>query len=387
MYDARSNTEHDPGGAMKDGYQATKTAQPGTLDDPATLARFDGEGMLAFIRDLPDQCRRAWAGAKTVDLPGDYRSVDKVVVLGMGGSAIAADLLRPVISDCGRAPIYVHRGYDLPPYVDRRTLLIASSHSGDTEEVVSAFGQGLQCPARKLVITTGGRLLEMAESHGIPAVRFHFRSPPRAAIGYSLMSLLAVLEMASIVPGVGDTVEDALNTLTATQATLSPDVPAPDNPAKQLAQRMHDTLPVIYGAGVLAEVAHRWKTQLNENAKTWCFHEELPEANHNALVAYSLPAHVAGGAFVVFLGPDTMPERIRLRYEFVRSVLAQAGVAFADVPVPGRTPLSQILSGVLFGDYVSCYLALLNEVSPTCIGPIDRLKDFLLDQPPRAEVR
>ena len=365
---------------MADGYRVTKTAQPGELDDPATLARFDGDGMLAFIRDLPDQCRRAWAGAKTVNLPGDYRSVDKVVVLGMGGSAIAADLLRPVVSGCGRAPVYVHRGYDLPPYVDRRTLLIASSHSGDTEEVVSAFGQGLQCPAKKLVITTGGRLLQMAKSQGIPAVRFEFRSPPRAAIGYSLMSLLAVLEMAAIVPGVGEAVEDALNTLTATQATLSPDVPALDNPAKQLAKRMHDRLPVIYGAGVLAEVAHRWKTQLNENAKTWCFHEELPEANHNALVAYSLPAHIAVGAFVVFLGPDTMPERIRLRCEFVRSVLAEAGVAFAEVPVPGRSPLSQILNGVLFGDYTSCYLALLNEVSPTSIDPIDRLKDFLSDQ-------
>jgi glucose/mannose-6-phosphate isomerase len=366
---------------MTDGHQATKTAHPDALDDPASIARFDGEGMLALLRDLPDQCRRAWAGARTAGLPAGYRAVDNVVVLGMGGSAIAADLLRPIVSGYGRAPIYVHRGYDLPPYVDRSTLLIASSHSGDTEEVLSAFGQGLRCPARKLAITTGGRLLEMAESLGIPTIRFESRSPPRAAIGYSLMSLLAVLEMAGIVPGVGDTVEDALDTLTATQATLSPEVPALDNPAKQLAHRMHDRLPVVYGAGALAEVAHRWKTQMNENAKTWCFHEALPEANHNALVAYCLPARVAGSAFVVLLGADAMPERIRLRYEFVRSVLAEAGVASADVPVPGRTPLSQILNGVLFGDYVSCYLALLNEVSPSHIGPIDRLKDFLSGRP------
>lgn len=369
-----------PGGAMADGYQVTKTAQPGTLDDPAIPARFDADGMLAFIRDLPDQCRRAWASAKMVNLPGDYRSVDKVVVLGMGGSAIAADLLRPIVSACGRAPIYVHRGYDLPPYVDQRTLLIASSHSGDTEEVVSAFGQGLQCPAKKLAITTGGRLLQMAESQGIPAVTFESRSPPRAAIGYSLMSLLAILEKTAILPEVEESVKDALDTLATTQAKLSPDVPARDNQAKQLAQQMHDKLPVIYGADVLAEVAHRWKTQLNENAKTWCFHEELPEANHNALVAYSLPTHIAKDAFVVFLGPDTMPQRIRLRCEFVRSVLAESGVAFVDVPIPGRTLLSQILNGVLFGDYTSCYLALLNEVSPTSTDLINRLKDYLSDQ-------
>jgi glucose/mannose-6-phosphate isomerase len=261
--------------------------------------------------------------------------------------------------------------------VDQRTLLIASSYSGNTEEVLSAFEQGLGTGAKKVALTTGGRLLATARANGVPAFVFDYRSEPRAALGYSLMPLLAIAEKTGLMQGVGTDVEEAIELMDQEQGRIGEGVPAESNPAKQLAQELHGKLPVIYGAGVLTEVAHRWKTQLNESSKVWCFYEELPEANHNAIVGYGLPEELARRTFVVFLRPQSVHPRALLRYEFTQTALGEAGVPFEEVAARGRSALAQMMTAVLFGDYVSYYLALLNGVDPTPTTIIDELKAWL----------
>ena len=350
------------------------------LDDPAVYQRLDPQDMRATIRDLPRQCRAAWQEAQAFDLPADYGDVDKVVILGMGGSAIAGDLLRALAALESPVPIFSHRAYDLPLLVDDRTLLIVSSYSGDTEETLSAFQAALGTGANKLVITTGGRLLADARADGVPAFVFHYESTPRASLGYSLMPLLAIAGKLGIVAEKGADVAEAVGVMGNLLRRIGEDVPLAENPAKQLATRLQGRLPVIYGAGLLSGVARRWKTGLNETSEMWAFYEELPEANHNAIVGYGLPEAIARAAFVVFLQAPSLHPRVLLRYDYTRRALAEAGVESETVEATGSSPLSHILSTLFFGDYVGLYLAILNEVAPAPTAVIARLKQRLAER-------
>jgi len=347
------------------------------LDDLAAYQRIDPQGMLARIRDLPHQCRAAWQEVQTLKLPDDYCDIDKVAILGMGGSAIAGDFLRSLVALESPVPIFSHRDYELPLLVDGRTLLIASSYSGNTEEVLSCFERGLGTGAKKVVITGGGKLLTTARANGVPAFVFHYESEPRAALGYGIMPLLAIAQKVGIVANKDEDVDEAIAAMVGLATRIDETVPLDRNPAKQLAQRLHQRLPVIYSAGILAQVARRWKGQLNETSKMWCFYEELPEANHNALVGYGLPKEIAAKALVVFLRAASLHPRILLRYELTQTALEEAGVESATVDAEGKSPLAQIMSAVLFGDWVSLYLAVLNGVEPAPTPPIAKLKDRL----------
>jgi glucose/mannose-6-phosphate isomerase len=145
-----------------------------------------------------------------------------------------------------------------------------------------------------------------------------------------------------------------------------------------MALRLHERLPVVYGAGTLIEVARRWKTQLNESAKTWAFCEEMPEAQHNAIVALGLPKAVAVATTVVFLRSETLDHpRTRLRYQFNERLLDNAGIPHVAAQSTGQSPLAEMLSLTMLGDYVSAYLALLYGVDPTPTTVIDDLKAWL----------
>jgi len=351
------------------------------LDDDAAHEQIDPQNMRATIRDLPRQCSAAWEEIQAFDLPAAYRDIDKVVVLGMGGSAIAGDLLGALAALESSVPIFCHRGYNLPLLVDGRTLLIACSFSGNTEETLSAFQEALCTDAKKLVITTGGQLLETARVSGIPAFVFHYESTPRAALGYSLMPLLAIAGKLGIVREKDADVAEAIAVMEELLRRIREDVPLAKNPAKQLATRLHGRLPVIYGAGLLADVARRWKTGLNETSETWAFYEQLPEAGHNAIVGFALPTAVAQAAFVVFLQAPSLHPRVLLRYDFARRALAEAGVDSETVESMGRGPLAHMLSTLFFGDYVSLYLALLNEVAPAPTVVLAGLKQWLAERP------
>ena len=267
--------------------------------------------------------------------------------------------------------------------MDEQTLVIASSFSGETEEVLSAFRQALATPAPRIVITTGGQLLTTARANGVPAFSFTYDQEPRAAIGWGLMPLLAIGEALGLMQDVGRDVDAAIQALSKVVAESAEEVPEAKNSAKQLARELHEKLPVIYGAGPLLEVAHRWKTQLNESAKTWAFYEELPELQHNAIVGYGLPQATAKETAVVFLeSPTLVHPRVRLRYEFTQTSRRNSRKCWASLSAEAGDgcALAQMLSLVLLGDYVSTYLAFLYGVDPTPTKAIDELKAWLREQ-------
>lgn len=343
------------------------------LDDPQTYLDLDPGGMLSHLYRLPQQCRLAWRQATGLKLPPTYRRVNRVVVAGMGGSAIGGDLAAGLAALEG-LNIRVHRDYGLPLGMDARTLLILSSYSGETEETLSAYEAALSTPTKKLAVTSRGRLKALAADLGIPVLPMDYAAPPRAALGYGFIGLVGILHNLGLVKDKSADMEEMLATLDAQTLSLGEGVPLASNPAKRLANQFFGRLAVIYGGGFLEGVARRWKTQLNENAKAWAISEAFPELNHNAVVGYQFPEELGTHVFIALLHSPLLHPRIQLRYQATSEILAQRKVAHQILEGEGQSPLSQMMSLILLGDYVSYYLALLYGVDPSPVAVIDHLK-------------
>jgi glucose/mannose-6-phosphate isomerase len=350
------------------------------LDDPKKYARFDPSGMLTHINNFPQLCRQAWKMGLEFRLPDEYKEVKKIIILGMGGSAIGGDLVSSLAVNESPVSIQVCREYLLPRHVDEHTLVIASSYSGMTEETLSAFEQSFNTPALKLAITTGGKLKSLCESKEVPVFTFNYKAAPRAALPFSFFILMGILQNLGILPERKADVEETFTVLDYLNKHIGETGKLNSNPAKALAQKLYGRLPVIYGSGITAEVAHRWKTQINENSKIMCFYEVFSELNHNAVVGYRFPEDLLPKTMVVMLDSDLLHDRIRLRYDITKKLLEQAGIQYQVLKGEGHSALSQMMSLVLFGDYVSYYLAMLNQADPTEIKAIDLLKNSLANQ-------
>jgi glucose/mannose-6-phosphate isomerase len=348
------------------------------LDDAAIYERIDPERLRDRIAGLPAQIEEAWAAARALQLPDDYAHVERIVVLGMGGSGIGGTLLQSLAVNIGaETPVSVVRGYRLPAYVDARTLVIASSNSGNTEEIVASFGQALDTGAKCIAVASGGRLIDLAEAGSAPVLRVRWDGEPRAALGWSYISLLAITSGLRLLPDVTADLDGAIRDLRAFGAQLDPTAPESSNTAKQLARSWHGRLVAIIGAEALAPVAYRWRTQINENAKSWAIADELPEMNHNAPLGYGAPAALLPLLRVVLLRHAAMHPRIRLRVDATHDDLRAHRIASEIVDVPGTNLLAQQLCGVHLGDWASYYLGVLNGVNPSTMGALERLKALL----------
>ncbi|MDV2989841.1 MAG: bifunctional phosphoglucose/phosphomannose isomerase [Dehalogenimonas sp.] len=348
------------------------------LDQTETYEKLDPEGMGQRIRELPETLLNAWNQAAEFELP-DYQGIDKVLVLGMGGSAIGGDLVRRLLMSESKAQISVLRDYDLPGWVDDKTLVIASSYSGNTEETLSGFEQALNGPAKKLVITTGGRLLELAREHDIPAFVFDYKAQPRAAVAWGIFPLLNFLTRMGLAADKNPDVSEAALVTEQFARKIEPGKALSHNLAKEMAYKLFGRIPVVYGAGLAVEVAYRWQTQFSENAKQWAFSQTFPELNHNAIAGYQLPEQLVPSLAVVMLRSNHLSERIVKRYYVTADLLGKSGarVNFADGR--GISPLAQMMSLILMGDYVSYYLALLNNADPSPVENISYLKKRLAE--------
>lgn len=349
------------------------------LDNLSLFKEVDADDMLRRVAEMPKQCRDAWSGVTSLELPDDERPIRNVVVLGIGGSAIGGDLLRTLVASECPVPIVVNRDYTLPAFVGPETLAIVSSYSGNTEETLTTFELAHRAGVKLVAFTTDGQVAVRAREWGIPLFSYDYRSQPRAALGYSLIPLLGLLTKLGLVADKAADVEEAAAVMESWQAEIRETVPFEDNAAKQLAARLHGHLPVVYGSGYLSEVARRWKGQFNENAKHWGVFEQLPELNHNAVVGYDWPADLAEKVVVVMLRSALDHPRNGVRFDVTAEILAQKGVACEAVQARGERPLAQMLSAIHFGDYVSYYLAILNRADPTPVETIAYLKGRLAE--------
>jgi len=343
------------------------------LDNLSSFTHLDSQGYIDHIESLPDQLLGAWELGSKQDLPA-WQGIRQIVIAGLGGSAIGADLLAAFVEPTCRVPLLVHRDYGLPAWArGSETLVIASSHSGNTEETASAFKNAQEQGCRILAVSTGGWLAEAARSSGHPLWSFRHDGQPRAAVGYSFGLLLAAIARLGFIPDPAKEVETAVAAMRAQQDHLRPDVPVVNNPAKRIAGQLMGRWVTVVGAGVLAPVARRWKGQVNELAKAWAQFEFLPEADHNTLAGVMHPQEHLPRMVALFLrGPADHP-RHRLRLDLTRKAFMLEGIGTDFIDAQGNTPLANQWTALIYGDYTAYYLAMAYGVDPT---PIDTIQAF-----------
>jgi len=347
------------------------------LDDVSVYRQFDKLGMLGHLHRFPEQCQKAWEKVQKFELPREYTEISNVLIVGMGGSAIGGDFVRRLALAESKLPVWVHRDYGLPVFVDANTLVIASSYSGNTEETLSAFTKALETQSKKLVIASGGKLKHLAENEGIPVFIVDYQAPPRAAFPHSFIPLVGIFQKLGLLEDKSADLLEAVDILNKLSKDFTETNPLASNPAKQLAAKLWGHVAVIYGSGLLSEVAQRWKGEFNENSKAWAFFESFPELNHNAVVGYEFPPEAKESIFVFMLRSSSLRPRNLLRYEVTAKLLAKAGISYEFAEARGESALAQVLSLVLLGDYASFYLSMLNEVDPSSIDAINFVKQYL----------
>jgi glucose/mannose-6-phosphate isomerase len=314
------------------------------------------EDVLAQPHQLSDALWRAQsAGIPKEDRPGG------LVVCGMGGSAIGGDLATAALGDRATRPITTVRGYALESWTGPDSLVLCASYSGNTEETLACFEAAGAAGAGRVVITTGGKLAELARADGVPVIGVPSGMQPRAAVIYMVVGVLECAALCGAAPGLHAEIDAAAEVL----AAIKPE----DAPAEPL----HATIPVIHGAGPTVAVARRWKTQINENAKAAAFWSELPEANHNEICAWERSEGFSG----VFLeDPDQHP-RVKRRIDLMAAEVEASGATALRVPARGESRLDRVLSLVMLGDLLSVRLAELSDIDPTPVVAIDRFKAAL----------
>jgi glucose/mannose-6-phosphate isomerase len=340
------------------------------LDDLKYIHERDAQDALGIAGKQWQQLQQ------TYELPQIKHEIENIVYAGMGGSALAAQIS---LSWPGyRLPFEIVRNYTTPGYVNEKTLFIASSYSGNTEETLSALTEAEQKGAHIAVITSGGKLAEIAMQKNYPLVKLPTGYQPRHATLYNLRGLVTILERAGLVAAeqAENTMHQTVDYLKNNLASWLPTVPTARNQAKQIAQELTGKSVVIYSGPALSPAAYKWKISINENAKqiAWC--NQLPEFNHNEMLGWTQQP-VQKPYAVINLRSSLEHSRVQKRFEVTGQLLSGKLPAPIVVEAQGATILQQLLWVIALGDFVSIYLALLNGVNPTPVDLIEKFKTSL----------
>ncbi len=322
--------------------------------------------MIDDVLAIPDQLRDAlWrvesARVEAADAAG-------LMVCGMGGSAIGADLAAAALGDRLTRPLVAIRGYELPSWATPEWALLFSSYSGSTEETLACFAAGEALGARRIVVSTGGELVDGAREAGLPVIGLPGIFQPRAAVAYMFTTVAEVAALTGAAPRIHTEIDTAA-------AFLERETEVLKARAAEIAADLDGTVPVLYGADLTAPVARRWKGQVNENAKAPAFYSELPEADHNELCGW---VGAGKGRFsAVFLEDSDQHPRERRRFELTAAAVEADAAAVVRVETAGETRVARLLWATMLGDLVSLELAALRGVDPVPVEPIERFKEAM----------
>jgi len=341
-----------------------------TLDDPGLFERTDAHRARDVLMAFPEQCRAALTlhAVPAISLPRP----NLVVLVGMGGSAAGAELIAGCAAERLDVPIVIHRGYGLPPTAGKDTLVVASSYSGDTAEVLSAAEAALERAVPLVALTAGGRLEALASARGRPRVKLPDGLMPRMALGYLFFPALRILGDVGLEIATAAEIAEALEVVTALATELGPARPVAQNQAKQLALAIGACLPAFYGGPSTGGVAYRWKTEVEENAKRFAIAGAIPEMNHNEIEAWRAPA--AAAMHAVFLRDRDESAEIERRFAVMRELITAADGEVSECSTRGAGRAARLLGLAYLGAWTSYYVAVGAGTDPWPIPVLDEMK-------------
>ena len=351
------------------------------VNDTEKIALVDKANMLDGLARFPEQIKESLAIAEATERL-NFIKIDNVVIAGMGASAISGDIMASLFRDKLDVPLVVNREYDLPKWVNKDTLVICISYSGNTDETLSAFKIASQKKCKMICISTGGKLQEFAEKRDVPFVKIPAGIQPRAATAYLLFPSIIFLKKIGLLKTAIET--DIEETISVTQEfvnTNNKTVPEENNPAKQLAKKIFNTIPQIYGWGVYTPIAIRWRHQFNENSKLIARTDLVPDCNHNDIVGWSANPEISKQfSCILFRDKDEEIIDMTTRLNFMRDLFHNTAGNIIEVSPKGKSQLAKMMYLMCLGDFTSCYLAVLRGIDPSPVDIIKELKKRLAEK-------
>jgi len=343
------------------------------------LKKIDKSRMRKLLVDFPQQVEDAVCIGKKSIVPYKASNIKNIVVTGLGGSAIGGDLLRSYLAEELRVPFSVNRHYFLQEFVDRNSLVVVSSYSGNTEETIAAHKDATRRGAKVLCISSNGETELLAGRHRQPIITIPKGYPPRAALGYSFFTVLVALAKMKLIANKDKDIEETVSLLKKRARQYS--VLSKQNTALHLSRKIHGKLPIVYSSADRFDVVNlRWRGQFAENAKVLAFGHVLPEMNHNELVGWSRCSGMKrqmSEMAVIFLRDRADNKRVQIRMDITKGIVSEFADSVAEIYSEGWSLLARIFSLIYLGDWTSYYLAILNSVDPTPVKVIDYLKSEL----------
>jgi glucose/mannose-6-phosphate isomerase len=354
------------------------------LDDDRLRRRVDKDDVLRAFRLLPDQAACAWRESSNLKL-GGFRGFDRIVVSGMGGSALGPHLIKSVFRDELRLPFEIVNGYKLPAGVGSKTLVILSSYSGTTEETLNTAKEAAARNAKIVGICRGGALARFLKKRRAPAYIFDPRNNPgdrpRLALGYSIFGLLGLLSAVKILPVKNDLIAAAILELRRAVNKYDPEVPFAKNPAKKLAEALKDSIAVYVGAEHLEGSAHILANQTNETGKQFATWFPLPELNHHLMEGLGHPVLGKKSLDFVFLNSKLYSPRLRERFALTREVVSKNKVRVHEFAGSGKNQLAEAMHVLVFGGALTYFLGILHRENPSPNPWVDYFKRRLSNEP------
>ena len=355
--------------------------QMNNLDNRELVAKLDTSNMLKLISGLPEQCKEAYEIGRESKVSKPKNQINNIVFAGLGGSAIGADIVRIYLQNELELPVVVSRNYTLPNFVGKNTLLFCASYSGNTEETLSSFEDGLKRGANIITMGSGGKLKELSSKNGFSHVTIPSGFPPRTAVGYMSISVIAILEKLGLIGDKKKEIEAvffALNNLRDKEIGI--DVQTEKNISKKLALKLLGKYCIVYGTSDVTEaVSVRWRGQIAENSKALSSSHVLPEMNHNEIVGWKFPKHLLKDFKVIILRDKKDHARTGKRIEISKAIIKESGAEIFELERgDDYSLLARVISLIYIGDFVSFYLAILNNIDPTPVKSVDYLKAELV---------
>ncbi|HEX9913230.1 MAG TPA: bifunctional phosphoglucose/phosphomannose isomerase [candidate division Zixibacteria bacterium] len=348
------------------------------LDNLADIRKIDQKRMYDLIYDFPLQLTEGAHLGFIADLNLKSFTPGSITLAGMGGSAIGGDLARSYLASELKIPFWICRNYNLPEFVNDKSLIFVTSYSGNTEETLSAYQEAKRRKAKIIAITSGGKLLEECKTFNYPFILLPKGLPPRAALGYSFTPILVTLSRLGLVSDKIKELEKTSKFLEENRNEYSLERKSGENPAKTLAINLFQKIPIIYSStDYFDAVGYRWKGQLCENSKILAFNNYFPEFNHNELVGWKVLEHIRDRLVVIILQDKEDHPRIQRRMQIVKEIIEKEKVKVIEIKSEGEDLLCRIFCLIQLGDFTSFYLAILNRIDPTPVEVIDYLKNKL----------
>ena len=348
--------------------------QSNVLDDAALREQIDKSQMYRALLSFPYQLEKGWELAGSISI--ERNKFSRIIVCGMGGSAIGGDMLRDVLRSSANFPVDVIRDYELRQR-EREALVVGVSYSGNTEETLSSVRQAVEGSMETVLISSGGQLEEFAREKGLKHIRIPAGYQPRAALGFMFSSLLRIADKLGIFNfqhSIMDTIQHVRNVV----SSVSIDKPSSANISKQISNWLGDRVPVIACPNELYSAGERMKTQFNENSKRLAWNLFFPESNHNDWIPLMTDRRV-GEYRVILLRTISDNKLMKKRMEVVESMLKQRMDVFA-IQSTSDNPLNALLEYTVIGDWASYYTALLDAIDPSPVAPIEELKKRLKEK-------